>query len=113
MTANRGLLSWFFQRISALFLIVGLVTHFFVLHFMIERPVTMEKVAERLKGTGWVVFDSILLLLCIYHALNGLNSILLDFKPGKAFGRFVLYSLWAIGILTAVWGIINLLPFNR
>lgn len=113
MTANRGMWPWLFQRVSAAVLAVGLVIHFIVLHFIIERPVTMEKVAERLKSPGWVAFDCVLLIGCIYHALNGINSILLDFKPARRFERFVSCSLWAIGAVAAILGIANLIPFSR
>ena len=62
MQVNQGLWPWLFQRVSAAFLVIGLAVHFLVLHFMIERPVTMAKVAERLQAPGWMVFDSLLLL---------------------------------------------------
>lgn len=113
MTPNKGMVPWFLQRLTALFLVLGLIVHFVVLHFMIERPVTIEKVAERLKNPGWIVFDSILLIACLYHALNGVNSIILDFKPTTAFLRFICYFFWIAGIATAVVGIANLIPFWR
>lgn len=98
---------------SAVFLVVGLFVHFLVLHFMTERPITMEKVAERLRGPGWLVFDSILLVICLYHALNGINSIILDFNPGKRFTRIFSWVLWITGGATAVVGVLNLIPFGR
>lgn len=110
---NKGLSVWFFQRVSAAFLIIGLITHFVVLHFMIERPVTMEKVAERLKSPGFFAFDSVLLVICIYHALNGIYSIIVDFKPAKNFERAVLFLFWVGGIATSVVGIWTLIPFTR
>lgn len=113
MFQNDGLMSWLFQRITALFLAVGLAVHFIVLHFMIERPVTMEKVAERLNGPGWIAFDSLLLVACIYHALNGVNSILLDFAPPRRLKGVVLYALWIVGFAAAAVGIANLIPFGR
>lgn len=113
MFQNKGLLSWFFQRITALILVFGLIVHFIVLHFMIERPVTMEKVARRLEHPGWIAFDCVLLLACLYHALNGLNSVLLDFKPARTFKNIVYYALWVAGGATAAIGIANLIPFGR
>lgn len=110
---NKGLFSWFFQRVSAAFLVAGLIVHFFVLHFMIERPVTVEKVAERLKNPGWVAFDCLLLAVCVYHALNGIYSILLDFKPAGSFKKAFLYIFWIGGIATTIFGIASLVPFNR
>lgn len=113
MTANRGMWPWLFQRVSAAVLAIGLVIHFVVLHFMVERPVTMEKVAERLKSPGWVAFDCILLIACIYHALNGINSILLDFKPARRLEGVASYALWVMGVVAVVLGVVNLVPFGR
>lgn len=113
MMSNKGMLPWLFQRISAAVLVLGLLVHFVVLHFMIERPVTMEKVAERLKSPGWIAFDSILLIACVYHALNGLNSVLLDFCPSRRLEGVVSYALWAVGFVAVILGIINLIPFGR
>jgi succinate dehydrogenase / fumarate reductase membrane anchor subunit len=113
MTANRGLLPWLFQRVTAAFLVIGVGVHFVVLHFLIERPVTLAKVAERLGSPAWVAFDVLLLLCALYHALNGIYGILLDFSPPEALKRWSLWTLWALGGAAAVVGIVNLLPFTR
>lgn len=113
MAVNRGLLPWLFQRISAIVLVVGLVVHFAVLHFMIERPVTMEKVSLRLSSPGWILFDSILLIVCIYHALGGVYSVVLDFKPARKFEQALCWLFWGAGGVVAVIGIVNLIPFRN
>lgn len=113
MQVNKGLWPWLFQRVSAVFLVAGLAVHFLVLHFMIERPVTMAKVAERLQAPGWMAFDALLLLCALYHALNGVYGVLLDFKPSDGLARMGAYALWAVGGVGAVVGLWNLLPFAR
>lgn len=112
MTVDRGLWPWLLQRITGLLLAAGLIVHFFVLHFTLERPVTLEKVALRLGHPAWVAFDCLLLLACVFHALNGLHSILLDFSPSPALRRAATVACWiAGGIMTAV-GMANLIPLR-
>lgn len=113
MTANRGLWPWLFQRLTAAFLVLGLAVHFIVLHFMIERPVTMAKVAERLQAPGWVVFDVLLLLCALYHGLNGLYGVVVDFSPPDGVKKWTMWTFWAAGGGAAVVGIVNLIPFAR
>ena len=106
---NSGTWPWFLQRITALFLVFGLFVHFWVLHYDIERPVTFDKVINRLNSTAWILFDSLLLIACIYHALNGLYAILADFNPGPATKKSVFYIFTILGIILGAFGISILL----
>jgi succinate dehydrogenase / fumarate reductase, membrane anchor subunit len=103
---------WFMQRITALFLAVGLLIHFWVLHFAIERPVTFEKVQERLLSGGWVFFDLLLLAAGLYHALNGVWNILTDYNPTPTLRKIYGWGLTVIGIGLLVYGYIALMPFT-
>ena len=67
-----GLGGWFLQRISAVFLAIGLFAHLWACVFPIDKPLTIAKIAQRLGSPAWVIFDCVLLLICIYHGLNGL-----------------------------------------
>jgi len=107
---KTGLWPWFMQRITAIILVIGLAVHFWVLHYGLERPLTFEKVAERLNSAGWILFDSILLLACLYHAFNGLYSILLDFNPNKETRKTAYIVLLSAGIILGVFGIVILIP---
>ena len=109
---KSGMWPWFLQRITALFLVLGLFVHFLVLHYLIERPVTFDKVVDRLSSPGWIIFDSLLLIACIYHAFNGLYAILLDFNPGIKTRRTVYYVLTIAGIILTVFGIAVLMPVS-
>jgi succinate dehydrogenase cytochrome b556 subunit len=107
---KSGMWPWFLQRLTALFLVTGLLVHFWVLHFRIERPVTYAKVLDRLSSSGWILFDSLLLIACIYHALNGIYSILVDFNPKLQTKKLVYYVFMVAGIILSIFGISVLLP---
>ena len=105
-------LGWFLQRISAIFLALGLLVHFWVLHFVIERPVTFLKVQERLLTPGWVVFDLILLIAAVYHALNGLWNVIIDYNPSTTLRKIIGWVFFIIGLALIIIGIYALIPFS-
>lgn len=105
-------LGWFLQRISAIFLALGLLVHFWVLHFVIERPVTFLKVQDRLLTPGWVVFDLLLLTAVVYHALNGLWNVIIDYNPSTTMRKLIGWVFFIIGFALILIGIYALIPFS-
>ena len=103
---------WFLQRITAIFLAFGLLVHFWVLHFVIERPVTFAKVQERMLTPGWVIFDLLLLVFAIYHALNGLWNVIIDYNPSPAFRKVLGWGIFIFGLALLIVGIYALIPFT-
>ena len=104
--------SWILQRVTAVLLVIGMILHFWVLHYTDEKPLTFAVIQQRLQSPFWVVFDSLLLVAVIYHALNGIWSIVLDWNPGKSIRRFLGWFLSAVGVVTFVFGIYILIPFS-
>ncbi len=105
--------NWFMQRITAIILAIGLLVHFYVLHFAIERPVTFQKVQDRLLTPGWVLFDIILLIAVVYHALYGLFNVICDYNPSDTFRKITGWLFTVMGVFLIVYGIIALLPFTQ
>ncbi|MDK2975555.1 MAG: succinate dehydrogenase / fumarate reductase, rane anchor subunit [Candidatus Marinimicrobia bacterium] len=94
-------------------LVVGLFVHFWAMHFAIERPVTFEKVQNRLLSPGWVFFDVILLIAVIYHAFNGLYNVISDYNPRPVIKKIIAWVLFFGGTILVIYGILALLPFTR
>lgn len=112
METTKSFLSWFLQRISAAFLVIGLFVHFWVLHFALEKPLSFDKVQARLISPGWIIFDAILLLCVVYHGINGLWGIYLDFNPGEKARKIIGWFLFVIGVLSFFFGAYILFPFR-
>ena len=96
------MLSWFFQRVTAVFLIFGMAVHILVLPLGVER-LSFSLVSGRLSHMGWIVFDLLLLLSCIYHGLNGIWGVILDYNPKSLKG--IGYTISAISFIFLVLGI--------
>jgi len=106
-------LSWYLQRVTAILISIGLAVHFWVLHYAIERPVTFEKVQERLMSPGWLLFDLLLLSAVVYHGLNGLFNVLTDYNPSPMRKKIYGWGLTLIGLALVVYGYVIIMPFTQ
>lgn len=103
---------WVMQRVSALFLTVGLALHFLALHF---GKLPGGKVMSAPESTGirfvsdtrfWVILDTMLLGFGLYHALNGVFNIIMDYNPSPALARKVAWAVWIVGIVVFALGFV-------
>jgi succinate dehydrogenase / fumarate reductase, membrane anchor subunit len=105
---------WVMQRVSALFLTVGLALHFLVLHFA-KLPGGDGKVMSAPVSTGvrfvsntrfWVCLDTMLLAFGLYHGLNGVYNIIMDYNPSPPLARKVAWAMWIVGIVLFALGFV-------
>ena len=90
---------WLLQRASAAFLVVLLGLHIWASNFT----------------SSWVPMvrggiDLGLLALALFHGLNGIRSIILDFGVGIQARRFLSVSLWMLGFAAFLFGAYGLWP---
>lgn len=96
------MLHWLSQRVTAIFLVLGMAVHILVLPLGGER-LTYSLVSGRLSHMGWIVFDLLLLASCLYHGLNGVWGVILDYN--LRLNRFISYAISAIAFIFLVVGI--------
>ncbi|MDO8491403.1 MAG: hypothetical protein Q7T04_05245 [Dehalococcoidia bacterium] len=106
-----GVISWLLQRVTAVFIAVVLFVHVWQIHFISEKKVTFDLVADRLRSPGWVAVDLVLLALLLYHALNGVRSIILDFGISHTMERFLYWGFILAGLSAWALGVLFLVPF--
>lgn len=108
----NGAIMWVFQRVSAILLLLVLIVHFWILHY--KDPgiiVYYGNVAFRLKTALFLSVDSILLAAGLFHGMNGLNNILLDYGVRPSLRTAAAVILTAAGLGLFVLGIYSLLHF--
>ena len=106
----RSVIEWYLQRITGALLLVLLAAHFWVEHFMsapLQRgELTYELILERIRNPLWQFIDISFLLVALYHGLNGLRNILLDYsRIGRTAQRVSTVILLFAGVVWAYWGI--------
>ncbi len=94
-----GILLWFLQRLSGLFLLVLLLAHFYLLHYYQEGFVTYDKVAARLSSNSWKIFDLVFLALAVSHGFNGFWTVILEYVHKDKWQRVLFGTLILVGLL--------------
>jgi succinate dehydrogenase / fumarate reductase, membrane anchor subunit len=107
---SRNALEWYFQRITGGLLLVLLAAHFWVEHFMTaplrRGDLTFAVIASRISNPAWQAIDIAFLLVALFHGLNGLRNIILDYgRLGKRAASAMVLALVLIGVAWAWWGI--------
>ena len=107
---SRNVIGWYMQRITGAALLLLLVAHFWVEHFMSAElrrgELTYEVILSRISNPIWQTIDIAFLVIALYHGLNGVRNIVLDYsRVGPLAARVFTALLVAIGALWAYWGI--------
>ena len=102
---TSGVWAWIWQRLTAVLLAVFLGTHIFVLHYVpANMTITFAGVAVRFQSALYMVIDSALLALSLYHGLNGVRNVLFDFVIADSTRRFINILFWIVGVAFLLWG---------
>lgn len=123
MPASRvgvGFWPWFLQRVTGAGLIVLLLIHFIVNHYFniteaeqgtLEGLVVFSNVAERFETAGYWIISILLLSFTLFHGLNGIRNIAIDYGAKGASEKVVTGALSAIGIAAFVFGMFAFAAF--
>ena len=109
--ARRGAAGWLLQRVSAIFLVYALGVHLWTVHVVNSGRLTWGVLAARLQDNGlWTAYYFLFIPAVVFHALNGLWGILLDFGPPPR-ARAVLGAVfWAAGLGLLLYGYFGIRP---
>jgi succinate dehydrogenase / fumarate reductase, membrane anchor subunit len=111
-SSSGGMWSWLLQRVTAVVLIVGLLTHLVSTHIFNLGHLSFLNIGDRLGSTFFVVVDVSLLAAAIFHGLNGARMVVLDYwLQTRASRRALTIALWALGSVTFVYGLWALWPW--
>ena len=107
---SSAAIHWYLQRITGALLVILLIAHFWVEHFMTAAlrrgELSYEAIAPRITNPAWQAIDITFLIVALYHGLNGLRNIVLDYsRAGAAAARAITAVLIVIGFVWAYWGI--------
>jgi succinate dehydrogenase / fumarate reductase cytochrome b subunit len=104
---NRGgMWPWLGQRVTAVLVFATIVVHLVLTHYIDIGRLSFDDIGQRLAGGVVLVNDVVLLVAVVYHALNGLRMVVLDWGLSNVAGRRVFDAvLWLAGIATMAYGI--------
>ena len=104
---NRGgMWPWLGQRVTAVLVFATIVVHLVLTHYIDIGRLSFDDIGQRLAGGVVLINDVVLLVAVVYHALNGLRMVVLDWGLASSGGRRVFaVVLWLVGIVAIVYGI--------
>ena len=106
-------LCWFAQRITGLILSIGVVFHFIMFHYFgYKSGLTFFEARERLISPGWITFYTVLLSMAIFHGMNGLWGVFLDYDLTQGQKKIVKFALYLSGFILFMVGVLILVRFN-
>lgn len=106
----QGFGAWILQRISAVILIVLVAVHFGIMHFVDPTAeITFAATSLRFKSALYFLVDAGLLVIGLFHGLNGIRNILLDYFPRS--GRAIGMGACLVGIVFTGYGATALYAF--
>ena len=104
--STGGMWPWLGQRVTAVVILVTIMVHLVLTHFVAIGQLSYDDIGERLAVTAVLVNDILLLVAVVYHALNGVRMVVLDYGfKGTGARRGLAVFLWAVGIVAVVYGI--------
>ena len=111
-THKGGMLAWLFQRITAVLIIITIAVHLIFTHILSIGDITYDTIGKRVMHGAYTTVDIILLFAGVYHALNGLRMVLMDywFSSRKAVVGLNIV-LWVVGIAAVAYGTWALWPW--
>src|SRR6185436_7487071 len=100
----------YLQRVTVAALLVLLIMHFWVEHFTAEvrtpAGLTFEVIQRRFFQNPWfVAVDISFLFIALYHGLNGIRNIFLDYTWGFRLRTPITVVLAVVGLVVAYWGV--------
>jgi succinate dehydrogenase membrane anchor subunit len=103
----KNVLAWLLHRVSGLLLILMLIVHFSIEHFVgQEERISYAIVLKRISNPWWKLFDLAFVVLVLYHGFYGLWGIGQEYihsgKMLKLFRGFLAISVAAL-LVTGVY----------
>lgn len=101
---------WYLQRITGALLVILLIMHFWVEHFVSENlrrgDLTYDAIRARISNPVWQTIDIAFLLIALVHGLSGARNIVMDYsRIGRRGARIATAAFAVIGVVWAWWGI--------
>ncbi|MFN4181978.1 MAG: succinate dehydrogenase, hydrophobic membrane anchor protein [bacterium] len=106
--------SWFFMRISGIFIIFLVLGHLLIMHLIygIEQ-IDYDFVVNRLRSPVWKTYDALLLGLALLHGANGMRILIDDYIHSKGWLFFWYTFLFMVTVIIFLMGLQILLTFPK
>ena len=107
---HTGYVAWLFNRISGIVVVFYLAAHVWVTHHLAHGPEAYGEVMAFLSSPLFALLEIGLIGVVLYHVMNGIRVILVDFGRAVWTQKRTFWILMAIGVVLfvfCVWGLVG------
>ena len=110
----RNTYLWFIQLVTGILIAVLAGIHTVWMHLDailgffgvdVGEVTAWQSMIERSREVMWAGIYIALLVVVLYHALNGLRNIILELTPSARTERIVTWTIAAFGIIVFIWSV--------
>ncbi|MFQ6107495.1 MAG: hypothetical protein ACE5QF_07930 [Thermoplasmata archaeon] len=110
--SRRSMWLWILQRVSGVALVVLLLIHLLVLHYINpHEAIVISEVRIRLQGVLFVIVDNLLLGFVVFHAFNGVRNVAYDYTPDLRKRAAISMFLFTVALFLFIFAVWAFLPF--
>lgn len=111
--SNFELYTWFFMRVSGVFLLFLVFGHVLIVHVLNDiTAVNYLFVAQRWASPFWRTYDWLMLVLALAHGANGLRIVIGDYVHRPAYRVLALAALASFALIFVIIGSLVILTFQ-
>lgn len=96
---DSGSWAWILHRISGIALIAYLFLHIWSLSPLVQGKAAFEQKMATYSGTLFSFIEWFLFAFVLFHALNGVRIVIVDWADGARYHKQLYLYTWVIGIL--------------
>jgi len=103
---HAGYVAWLLNRITGVLITFYLVAHIWVIHNLAHGPESYGRVMQFLSSKVFIFFELGLIGVVIYHMMNGIRIVLVDFGTAAGNHKTVFWIVMAVGVVlyaACVW----------
>ncbi|MDP8206020.1 MAG: succinate dehydrogenase, cytochrome b556 subunit [Candidatus Electryonea clarkiae] len=101
---QTGMSAWVLHRVTGLALVFYIMLHIWVISSLQLGPKAFEATMGFVSAPLFRFLEVGLLFCVIYHSLNGIRLVMIDFFGATEKHVSIFYILMSIGAITWVWG---------
>ncbi len=108
---HAGYVAWLLNRLTGILITFYLVMHIWVIHHLAHGPESYSKVMEFLSTKFFAFMEMGIIGVVIYHLMNGIRIVLVDFFGGVKQHKTIFWALMAVGVVIYILVIWELAGF--
>lgn len=96
---HAGYVAWLLNRVTGILITFYLVMHIWVIHHLAHGPEHYQRVMQFLSSKLFMVFEFLLIGVVLFHMMNGIRIVLVDFGKAATNQKATFWVLMAIGVV--------------